>query len=525
MKRSISVSGLLFSSISPIIGSGWLFACYYTANLAGPAAVISWLIGSVSVIIIAFVFAELCVMLPITGSSVRIPQFTHGSVVGFIFAWIIWLAYMSMTPTEVQAVIQYLAFYFPKLIHHAGALTHAGYVVATILMALISFINIYSLRWLMRCNSFLTVLKIIIPTFISIIIIFWCSGSYHAVHLSPFSSSTLMPYGLQGVFAAISSGGIVFAFNGFKQAAEMAGEAKNPRFALPFAIIGSVVGCTVIFLLLQVAFLISLQPHNLVSGWSDLVLARNNSPLASIIDQDNLDWLLPVLYVGAILAPLAAAMMYCSSAARSLYGMSKNGYVSKILQQITLQGNPIWAVVANFVVGMFMFAPLPGWDKMITFLSSLMAITYGIGPIALLALRVQLPNYPRAFRLPFGKAWAVLAFYLCNLYAYWSGWHIIIKFEIAVFIGVVVLFFYHLRAHDEETLGWKQSIWLWVYFVGLGMISYLGSFGGGLGVLPFGVDFVVVAIFSVFIAWLALKYRLPASRTEEYIKALRAETE
>ena len=58
MKRSISVSGLLFSSISPIIGSGWLFACYYTANLAGPAAVLSWLIGSVSIIIIAFVFEE-----------------------------------------------------------------------------------------------------------------------------------------------------------------------------------------------------------------------------------------------------------------------------------------------------------------------------------------------------------------------------------------------------------------------------------------------------------------------------------
>ena len=522
MKRSISKSGLLFASISAIIGSGWLFACYYAATLAGPMALPAWLVGGGAVIFIAFVFAELCVMLPITGSSARIPQFTHGSVVGFIFAWIVWLSYMAMTPTETQAVIQYLAFYFPVLIKSTGGLTHVGYLVAAILMMFISIINIYSLRWLMRCNSFLTVLKIIIPIVVAIAVIHVHFSQHNVIHFFTAGKTIFMPLGLQGMFAAIASGGIVFAFNGFKQAAEMAGEAKNPRRAIPFAIIGSVVICTLIFAILQTAFLAALQSQNLLPGWEHMALSGGNSPLAAIIHQDKLTWLLPILYIGAIFAPLAAALMYCSSSSRSLYGMSKNGYIPKIFQKLTHDGNPIWAIVANFAVGMLMFAPLPGWDAMITFLSSLMAITYGIGPIALLVLRYQLPDYPRLFKLPFGKLWAVIAFYFCNLFVYWSGWNIIFKFEIAVGLGVVLLLVYYFKT--KKPLGWKHSIWLWVYFVGLGIISYLGNFGGGQGILHFGMDFLVIAIFSVFIAWLALKYRLPASRTEAYIKNLQAET-
>lgn len=520
MKRSISSVGLLFASVSAIIGSGWLFACYYTSILAGPAALLSWVIGGVGVIIVAFVFAELCSMLPITGSSARIPQFTHGSVVGFIFAWIIWLSYMALMPTEVQAVIQYLAFYFPKLIHHTGGLTHEGYVVATALMLLISCINVYSLRWLMNCNNALTLLKIIIPILISGVII---AAHFSLQHVFHPNHSAFMPLGVRGIFVAISSGGVIFAFNGFKQAAEMAGEAKNPRFALPFAIIGSIVICLIIFLLLQTEFLAALQPQNLVAGWKNMTLTGNNSPLAAVIVQDHFSWLLPFLYVGAILAPLAAAMMYCNSASRSLYGMSKNGYVSKILQQLTPQGNPAWAIAVNFAVGMLMFAPLPGWNNMVTFLSSLMAITYSIGPIALLVLRKQSSDYPRVFRLPFGKVWPVVAFYICNLLIYWSGWHIIFKFEIAVLLGLLLLILHCLKA--KNPLDWKQSIWLWVYFIGVGVISYFGNFGGGRGVLHFGIDFVVIAIFSVFVVWLALKCKLPIAQTAAYVKELQAETE
>ena len=104
-------------------------------------------------------------------------------------------------------------------------------------MLFLSIINTASLRWVMRCNNFLTILKIAIPVFISVVLLVLYFSPHQVVHPE---GSAYLPFGIKGVFAAIATGGIVFAFNGFKQACEMAGEAKNPQRALPFAIIGSV---------------------------------------------------------------------------------------------------------------------------------------------------------------------------------------------------------------------------------------------------------------------------------------------
>ncbi|MFW0083152.1 MAG: amino acid permease, partial [Coxiella-like endosymbiont] len=93
LKRSITPFALLLTSVSSILGSGWLFATYYTSELAGPSSIFAWLVGGASAIAVAFVFAELCAMLPITGSSIRIPYYTHGTFVSFLFSWIIWISY------------------------------------------------------------------------------------------------------------------------------------------------------------------------------------------------------------------------------------------------------------------------------------------------------------------------------------------------------------------------------------------------------------------------------------------------
>jgi amino acid transporter len=519
MRRTIATIPLLFTSISAILGSGWLFSIYYTASFAGPSSLIAWILGGVGAIIIAFIYAELCSMLPITGSSARIPHYTHGSVVSFVFAWMIWLSYAALVPTEVQAVIQYLSYYYPGLITASSGLTTDGYITATVLMLAVSILNIYSLRWLIRCNNALTVLKIVIPVFISLIIIYVFFVPSKVVHTggSPFA-----PFGIKGIFSALTSGGVVFAFNGFKQACEIAGEAKNPRKALPIAVVGSVLVCLAIFLLLQVAFLSSLNTANLINGWSQISLQRDQSPLASIVVQDGFDWLLPLLYFGAIVAPLAAALMYCNSSSRSLYGMSKNGYLPKFFQHLTGQGNPVYAIIANFAIGMLMFAPLPGWNKMITFLTSLMAITYAVGPVCLLSLRYQLPHKDRPFKLPFDKLWASIAFYICTLLTYWTGWEILSKLGISIFVSLVILSFYHLatKRGNRVPLDWRPSLWIWPYFLGIMVLSYLGSFGGGINVIPFGWDALVIAVFCIGILIVAVRYRLPTKTTEHYIESL-----
>jgi len=518
-QRAISSGALLLASVSAILGSGWLFAGYYTSTFAGPGALLSWLIGGAIVILISFTFAELSAMLPITGSSTRIPQYTHGTIVSFVFAWMIWLSYAALTPTEVQSVIQYLAYFFPQMTYPGGGLTRTGYAAATALMLAISMVNVMSLRWLMRCNNFLTVLKIAIPIIISVVILILYFSPGQIIHPA---GSGFLPLGVHGVFAAIATGGIVFAFNGFKQACELAGEAKDPHRALPLAIIGSVGGCLLIYLLLQLAFIAALTPANLEAGWNQLQLPGADSPLAAILHQKDLDSLLPILYLGAVIGPLAAGLMYMSSSSRSLYGQSKNDYLPLFFQTLNSHGHPIYAIIANFMVGMCLFAPLPGWNKMISFLTSLMAITYAIAPISLLALRKQVPEQHRPFKLPFAKLFGFAAFYFCTLMSYWSGWDIISKLGISFAAGMIVLFTYHFgTARGRQlTFHWRESAWIWPYFTGLTLISYLGNFGNGLNILPFGWDFVVIAIFCWIIVGLAQHFILPAAVTRQYINRL-----
>ncbi len=517
--RSINTFSLLLTSISAIIGSGWLFSAYYTAKIAGPAASLAWLIGGLFAVVIAFVFAEICSMIPVSGSSVRIPHYTHGSVLSFMFAWIIWLSYLALMATEVQAVIQYVSLYIDGLLRPDSGLSHKGYLFAAGLMFLVSFINVYSVRWLIRSNSILTVLKIAIPLVIIFIVFKNYFNPLKIIH--PVGSS-FMPNGWQGVFSALTTGGIVFAFNGFKQAAELAGEAEKPEKSVSFAIIGSIGICLLLFLLLQTLFFSSLTAQNLVDGWGHLHLANPNSPLASILIQDQLAWLLPLLYFAAIIAPLAAALMYCSSASRSLFGMSKNGYIPAFFQKITPQGNPHWAILTNFVLGLLFFAPLPGWNAMVSFLTSLLAVTYCVGPICLLALRYQVPDMKRPLRLPLGHLWAYSAFVICTFLIYWSGWVIISKLSLVFILGAIILIIYHARVKNAHHLAmhWRTSTWLWVYIAGLTLLSYVGN-EGGKGYFSFGELFAAMLVFCALVAGLAVRFKLPASETLASLEALK----
>ena len=512
-KRTITPIGLLLATISAIIGSGWLFSSYYASSLAGPASIISWLIGGVGVMIIAFTFAEICTLIPVTGSSTRTPLLSHGTLTSFIFSWMIWLSWMALTPTEVQAVVQYCTYFFPGLTTATGKLTNLGLSIAAIIMLILSAINVYSLRWLIKCNNFLTVLKFFIPLIIAIAILF----HHHNIHTA--LSKGFAPEHIHGILAALSSGGIVFAFNGFKQAAEMAGEAKNPGKSIPFAIIGSILACLILFLLLQIAFLASIIPSNIAHGWANISLYQKNSPLFSILQQDQLKSLNPLLAFTAIIAPLAAGLIYVSSSARSLYGISQNGHLPPFLQKCTPTGNPIFAIWINFIFGLILFFPLPGWGQMVKFLTSIITLTYAIAPISLLALRKQLPEQKRTFKLPIAHVWCYIAFTLCTLFAYWSGWDILSKLDICIAAGLIFLLIYKLVSKDARALKWhlRESIWLWLYIIGLMLISYAGNYSGH-DMFSESTIFIIILIFCAVIMCIAQWCRLPSEQTKELYK-------
>lgn len=515
MQRSVSTLTLLFASVSAILGSGWLFASYYASTIAGPGALLSWVIAGVCITFVAFVFAELTTMLPIMGSSTRIPHITHGTLVGFMYSWITWLCYAAIPATEVQAIVQYISFYHPILTNTDASLTTAGYLVATGLMLAICVINAYSLRWLLRSNTSLTFMKIIIPVIVIAAIFAYYFEPTKIIHPA---NTSFLPMGMKGVLSAISAGGMIYAFNGFTQACEFSATAKNPGFSLPVAIIGSILLSLIIYAGLQMAFLTSITPDNLIHGWAQLTLPHAISPLAAILNQDRLHALIPLLFVGAMIGPFAASLIYTSSAAQSLRSKSINGYLPEFLQTLTKRHTPIYGVLISFAFGMCMFAPLPGWNKMIAFLTSLMTFTYTIGPICLIALRDQAPDKKRPFKLPFGKIWGTLAFYFCTTFSYFNGWEIISKLFLGFIAGFIVLIAYRtFSKRKKHPLDWRSSIWIWPYIGGLTLISYLGSFGGGKNILPFGYDLIVLAIFSVMIVLLASKFKLSKAQSEAHM--------
>ncbi len=189
-----------------------------------------------------------------------------------------------------------------------------------------------------------------------------------------------------------------------------------------------------LYLALQVAFIGALQPAELANGWSNLTFVGDVGPFAGLAAGLGLAWLVKLLYIDAVISPAGAGLIYVTSTARILYAMSEIGYVPRWLTYLNQQNFPVAAILVNFVLGMFLFLPLPGWQAMVSFLVSGMVISYAIGPIAVLCMRYELPSEKRYFRVPFAHVFCALSFYFCNLLSYWTGWDTIYKLMIAMAI-------------------------------------------------------------------------------------------
>jgi len=511
LNRRFTPLSLLMLSINGMVGSAWLFAPLYAAKIAGPGAIIAWLIGGIATVTIALTFAELSVMFPVAGGSAQIPQLSHGTFTSFIVSWIAWLSALTMAPIEVQAILQYASTYFSSLVHMQNGvpvLTAVGFVWATLLMLSFCFINIASYKGLVRFNFILFVFKVLV---IILTVFALIHTSFTPANFAGMTTSSMSLTGWQAILTAVASGGVAFAFTGFKHGVELAGETTKLAVAIPLAIVGSVIGCLVLYLGLQVAFIGALSPEALLHGWKNVSFIGDVGPFAGLAAGLGLAWLVKLLYVDAVVSPSGAGLIYVTSTARILYAMSQIGYMPKWLSWLNKQNFPVAAIMINFVLGMFLFLPLPGWQAMVSFLVSGMVISYAMGPVALLCMRRELPNEKRPFRLPAANLICLLAFYFCNLLSYWCGWDTIYKLAIAMLIGIGFFAVAGLRGSLKmPSLGLKSGIWIAPYFSGLVLISYLGAFGGK-NIIPFGWDFLVIGIFSSVILYVAVLNRATIS--------------
>ncbi|HEU5038589.1 MAG TPA: APC family permease [Nocardioides sp.] len=532
LKRHVGVIGLLFASVGSIIGSGWLFGALNASQQAGPAAIISWALGGVMILLIALVYAELGTMFPLSGGVVRFPHLAFGSFASYTAGWITWVAVATTAPIEVMAALQYGTKYAPFTAEHmvngepVYTLTGLGYAAAVVLMAVFVVVNYYGIKWFARINNVLVGWKIFI---ILLVIAAFLVTAFHGEN---FTSHGFKPEGWHGVFTAIATSGIVFSYLGFRQGIELAGETDNPRRNVPLAVIGSVLVTAVIYIALQFAFIGALDPGILAdsNGWAKLSFENDFGPLAALASLLGLGWLAVLLYADAIISPGDTGLIYTTVTSRISYAMARNGNAPQALARTTSRGVPFISLLVTFFVGLIVFLPFPSWQQLVGFITSATVLSFSSGPLVLAALRKRLPDHERPFRLPGGHVVPVLAFWASNLIIYWSGWDIVWKLAVAVAIGFVLLPIYHLLGQDTPKLDLRSgATWVVPWLVGLLVISWLGNYpepaAGNQMVLSFTSAIPIIFVFSVVIYVLAYRSALPTSEIEEHVERSREESE
>jgi amino acid transporter len=501
LRRDAGVIGLLYASLGCIIGSGWLFGALHAAVQAGPWSVISWVIGAVAILFLAFVFAELSTMFPNSGALVHMTHVSHGNLVGKIWSWILFLAFVSVPPVEVSAVLTYSNNYIPGLIQpHTGLMTGAGMAWAALLLAGVVALNFLAVRWVLIINSAATWWKLVIPiATIGILMAY----SFHPSNMVLHASSTPK----SGIFTAVATAGIVFSFLGFQQAIALAGETRNPNRYVPIALISSVLIGMLIYVGLQIAFITALKPADISNGWEHLHFTGMFGPLAAIAVGVGALWWAVVLYVDAIISPLGTAFIYITASPRIIMAAGEMGNAPSHVVRLSRHGVPWVGLIVTYVVGVVFFFPFPSWQKLVSAVSLITVLSYSIGPLILLHLRKAMPDAERPFRLRWAGIVAPIAFISSNWIIYWTGYAVTEWMFGAVFAYIVVYLAWHaVRLRPLRELGLPQAWWVLPYLAGMWVVSYLGPAGamGGRGVIGFFTGMWILAAFSLVILWLAL---------------------
>ena len=508
IRRDVGPWALMLTGLGSIIGSGWLFGAWRAAGLAGPGAVWAWVIGAAIIMTIALTYAELGAMFPESGGMVRYGHYSHGSLVGFIAAWANWIAIASVIPIEAEASVQYMASWPWAWARHLyvhmpdgnGELTVVGLSIAAVLVILYFLVNFWSVKVFARSNSTITVFKLVIPAATGIALI---ASGFHTENFSVGIQGGTYTMDFAAVLTAVATAGIVFSFNGFQSPVNLAGEAKNPGKSIPFAVLGSIALATVVYLILQVAYIGAVPTEMLAkAGWHGIDFRSPFAELAIIV---NLHWLAMLLYIDAFVSPSGTGITYTATVSRMLYGMERNGTLPKVLGRLhPVYGVPRPAMWLNLAVAFLFLFFFRGWGTLAAVISVATIIAYLTGPVAVMTLRRTAPEIHRPFRLVGLPVLAGIGFVMATELLYWAKWPLTGEVIVLMVVALPVYFYYQARS------GWhdfgrqlRGALWLIAYLPALAALSWAGSARfGGKDYLTWGWDLVVVAIVGlVFYVW------------------------
>jgi amino acid transporter len=519
LQRSVGFYGLMFISLGSIIGSGWLLGALNAAENAGPASILSWILAACMLALLALTYAELGAAYPVAGGAARFPYYSHGPIAGFTAGWASWLQAVFVAPIEVLAAITYVNSVRWVNVHfnminkvgdNAGLLNGVGLIVAIVLMVLFTAMNLAGARFFSESNVIVVLWKTAVPLLAIVVVaaLQFKPANFHA-------GGGFMPFGFHGVFAALT-GGVVFGLQGFEQAVQLAGEARNPKKDLSRAILTAMAIGAVLYSLLQIVMIGGLEPGNLVAGWAKPLGADPSDfgawyTLALAVGAG---WLAKILIIDAVISPAGTGVVYVGATARLSYALGEEPEMPSALATTNAKGVPVVSILVAAVVGSLAFGPFKSWSALVNVVTGATAIMYAFAPVSLAALHKVDGGRPRSYRTPLPKLVLPAAFCSANLIIYWGGFDSTWKLACAMLVGLALFAVGAWRSPSGAQHAVRNAIWIGPWLGGLVVIGALGRYGDSASnILPNWVDVAVVIVFALAIFYWAVSLTLTKEGT------------
>lgn len=453
LKRVLSGPSLVFLGIGAIIGTGiFVLTGTVAANYAGPALVISFIISAIGCVFAGLCYAEFASMIPISGSAYTYSYATLGEFIAWIIGWDLILEYLFASSTVAVGwsgyVVSFLHDYninIPEQICNAPIdyIKGEGWVLtgsiinfpAVFIIALLSTFLVIGIRETAGINNVIVAVKVIvILLFIGFGLSFIDTSNWKPF-IPPNPTGEFGNFGFSGVLRGAAV--IFFAYIGFDAVSTAAQEAKNPQRDMPIGILGSLLVCTILYVLVSLV----------LTGIVHYTNLSVPAPLALAIDWagDGLKWLSPWIKIGAIAGLSSVILVMLMGQPRIFFTMANDGLLPSSFSKIHPRfRTPYITTIITGIVACFFAGVLP-----IHILSELVSIgtllAFTIVCISIIILRKVKPDVHRPFKTPLVPWLPLLGAAICLMQMMSLPWETWERLLIWMAIGLVIYFSYSVK--------------------------------------------------------------------------------
>ncbi|HET6529184.1 MAG TPA: amino acid permease [Actinoplanes sp.] len=434
LKKAVGPSQLTAMGVGAIIGTGIFVVIGEGAAIAGPAVILSFVLAAVACVFSALSYAELASSIPVAGSAYTYTYATLGEIVAWIIGWDLILEYgVSVAAIAVGWGGNFNAFLdaafgvaLPDAIAKSPEDGGVFNLPAVFVVLAITLLLVRGVTESTRVNFVMVVIKLSVLLFFIVV----AFANFGTGNFQPF-----MPNGVDGVTSAAAI--IFFAYIGFDAVSTGSEEARNPARDLPLAIIGSLIICTIFYVLTAVGALGIATPDQ---------MSESDAPLAAALDQGaGIGWAAAVLALGAVVAITSVVLVILYGQTRIFFAMCRDGLLPERLAAVNQRyGTPakLTIILGVLISILAALVPLSEIVKLVNIGTLFAFVLVNVGVIILRRTR---PDMPRPYRVPWSPVLPILGIVFALYLMADLPWDTWVRFIGWLLVGMIIYFAYGYR--------------------------------------------------------------------------------